>query len=343
MLNRLGPAAPRPRDADLGALAASLARIEQLELANAQRLDHLSSQVDKLQRETRLLLGQLSLPPNSLWAPRSSSPDDAPGAHAFPCSAVCRQESFEQPYFAYWTRKVGADLIYHRKVWEFVFICQALWERGVIRPGARGLGFGVGREPLAAYFAAEGCRVVGTDMAAADAAASGWSDTAQHAAGIEALRHASVCPNSLFDQNVDFRVCDMNAIPDDLTDFDFCWSACAFEHLGSIEHGFRFVERSIDCLKPGGWAVHTTEFNLSSNDHTVAQGGTVLFRRRDMEELAARLTARGHKVAPFDFEPGLRPLDRYIDVAPYRSEPHLKLVLEGYAATSIGIIAQKGD
>jgi hypothetical protein len=343
MMNRLGPVALVSRAADLGALAASIARIEELELANAHRLDHLSGQIDKLQRETRLLLGQLSLPPNALWAPRSFSPDDAPAAQAFPFSTVCRQESFEQPYFPYWTRKVGAGLIYHRKVWEFVFICQALWERGVIHPGARGLGFGVGREPLAAYFASEGCRVVGTDMAAAEAAALGWSDTAQHAAGIEALRCPGVCPNPVFDQNVEFRVCDMNAIPDDLTDFDFCWSACAFEHLGSIEQGLCFVERSIECLEPGGWAVHTTEFNLSSNDHTVAQGGTVLFRRRDMEELAARLTARGHKVAPFDFEPGLKPLDRYVDVAPYRSEPHLKLALEGYAATSIGVIVQRGD
>jgi hypothetical protein len=42
------------------------------------------------------------------------------------------------------------------------------------------------------------------------------------------------------------------------------------------------------------------------------------------------------------FDPGLAPLDRYIDVAPYRSEPHLKLALDGYAATSIGLIVQRG-
>lgn len=337
-----GPAALGARDAELGALAASLARLEELEAANARRLDQVSAQVENFQREICLLLGQLSLPPSALWAPRAFSPEDAPAVQAFPFSTVCRQESFEQPYFPYWTRKIGAGLIYHRKIWEFVFICQVLWERGVIRPGARGLGFGVGREPLPAYFASQGCRVVGTDMAAADAAALGWSATAQHAGEIEMLRRPDVCPDAVFDQNVDFRVCDMNAIADDLVDFDFCWSACAFEHLGSIEHGLRFVERSIDCLRPGGWAVHTTEFNLSSNDHTLAEGGTVLFRRRDLEELAARLAARGHKVAPYDFEPGVQPLDRYIDVAPYRTEPHLKLAVAGFATTSIGIIVQKG-
>ena len=68
----------------------------------------------------------------------------------------------------------------------------------------------------------------------------------------------------------------------------------------------------------------------------------MLFRRQDFERLAERLTAQGHIVAPFDFDPGLAPLDRYIDVPPYRVAPHLKLALEGYAATSFGLIIQKG-
>ena len=130
--------------------------------------------------------------------------------------------------------------------------------------------------------------------------------------------------------------------PADLTGFDFCWSACALEHLGSIELGLKFIENSVDCLKPGGWAVHTTEFNLSSNDQTVDNLGTVLFRQRDFEALAARLAAKGHTVAPFDFRPGAGALDRYIDVAPYRPEPHLTLALMGYATTSFGIIVQRG-
>jgi cyclopropane fatty-acyl-phospholipid synthase-like methyltransferase len=34
-----------------------------------------------------------------------------------------------------------------------------------------------------------------------------------------------------------FRRADMNAMPDTLGQFDFVWSACAFEHLGSIRQG----------------------------------------------------------------------------------------------------------
>jgi 2-polyprenyl-3-methyl-5-hydroxy-6-metoxy-1,4-benzoquinol methylase len=308
---------------------------------NGHRLNHLSWQVDQLARENRLLMGYLSLPPNALWRGKPEWTEGGPGAVAFPNSTLCRQESFEQPYFSHWTRRLAIGLSYHRKVWEHVFICQALWERGAIRPGARGLGFGVGREPLTAYFASEDCDVVATDVGSQAAVELGWSDTAQHAASTENLWWPGICPRAQFDNHVAFQICDMNDVPDDLTDFDFCWSACALEHLGSIEHGLAFIQRSLDCLKPGGWAVHTTEFNVSSNAVTIAEGGTVLFRQSDLETLARRLTAEGHTVAPFDFNPGLEPLDRYIDVPPFRSEPHLKLVLEGYAATSIGLIVQK--
>jgi hypothetical protein len=34
-------------------------------------------------------------------------------------------------------------------------------------------------------------------------------------------------------------------------------------------------------------------------------------------------------------------MERFIDVPPYRSEPHLVLALKGYATTSFGLIVQK--
>jgi len=293
-------------------------------------------------REMRLVLSHMSLPHVVEWQGKPEMMSGQPAENAFPNSVVCRQESFLTPYFHYWTARLGEGLRYHRKLWEFVFICQALWERGAIKPGARGLGFGVGIEPLSAFFASQDCSIIATDMAATAATEMGWTDTLQHATGKEALRKPHVCPDTLFDKNVEFRECDMNHVPADLVDFDFCWSACALEHLGSIELGLAFIERSIACLKPGGWAVHTTEFNLSSNDETVDNLSTVLFRRRDMDALAERLRAQGHTVASFDYNPGHGAVDNYIDVAPYREQPHLKMALNGYSTTSIGIIVQRG-
>ncbi len=307
-----------------------------------RKVDRLLKHVVEMRRENLLLLDTLSFPAREQWLGQPPLIAGEPGQMVFASAAMCRQDSFRQPYFSYWTTRLGDSLRYHRKLWEFVFIAQALWERGVITSGRRGLGFGVGIEPLSAFFASQDVRVTATDLMFEGAASLGWTDTNQHAAGKEALRKPAICPDDLFDRNVEFRECDMNAVPDDLTGYDFCWSACALEHLGSIEKGLAFIERSVQCLKPGGWAIHTTEFNVTSNFETVDHMETVLFRRRDLEALAERLRAQGHFVAPIDWNPGAEPLDRYYDIAPYKEQPHLKMALSGFGATSIGFIVQRG-
>ncbi len=135
----------------------------------------------------------------------------------------------------------------------------------------------------------------------------------------------------------------MNAVPADLDgQFDFCWSACALEHLGSIEAGLAFIERSVDCLVPGGVAVHTTEFNCSSDDDTLDHASTVLFRKRDLLALAERLRGRGHRI-DLTFDLGDQPLDSHVDVAPYSADRHLKLQIERWVTTSFGLIVHKSE
>lgn len=307
------------------------------------QLEALRRALEDHRREMRLLHGLQTLPDRQLWEGRPPMIAGEPGVHVFPYSTVCRQDSFETPWFSYWARRLGENLRYHRKLWEFVFICQALWERGALQPGARGLGFGVGSEPLGAYFASEGCQITATDMAVERAEEMGWILTNEHAAGKAALRKPAVCPDDLFDANVEFRTCDMNSVPDELTGYDFCWSACAFEHLGSLEKGLAFVERSIQCLKPGGWAVHTSEYNYGSNVETIDHADTVLYRRQDLETFVRRLEAQGHRVAPLDLHMGTGPVEQYVDVMPYRDQPHLRMSLWGHPTTSFGLIIQRGE
>jgi hypothetical protein len=133
----------------------------------------------------------------------------------------------------------------------------------------------------------------------------------------------------------------MNAIPADIKRFDFNWSSCSFEHLGSIGKGLVFLENQLETLRPGGWAVHTTEFNISSNDKTLDSGDTVIFRMRDIEAFAARIRKKGHFVEEFDYSLGGLPEDFQVDVSPHTQEVHLKLQIGEYVVTSIGIIMQK--
>jgi hypothetical protein len=147
----------------------------------------------------------------------------------------------------------------------------------------------------------------------------------------------------------------MNDIPATLFGYDFCWSICALEHLGSIEYGLRFVERSLDTLKPGGIAVHTTEFNVNSEGATIDNWPTVLFQRRHFEQLARLLAAKGHHVAELDFTLGDGPMDRFIDLPPFHHDlapdmrsllgdpQHLKVAIDGFAATCFGISVRKAS
>ena len=264
-------------------------------------------------------------------------------------SQVCRYATLASPSFRQWISRLRDTWDAHRKKWELAYICQALEERGLLVAGARGLGFAVGTEKLPSLLASYGCRITATDLPAEDERNRAWAATGQWVGNLEALNVHGLCPETEFRARVGYRPVDMNHIPADLRGYDFTWSTCSFEHCGSIELGLRFLEQQMACLRPGGVAVHTTEFNLSSNAKTLSEGSCVIFRLRDIEDVCRRLTAEGHHVEPLDLEPGSDAIDRFVDPPPYYSsaqEPygrikHLRLNLAGYASTSIGLIIRK--
>ena len=227
----------------------------------------------------------------------------------------------------------------HRKIWEYCYIAQALFERGMLAPGRRGLGFAVGQEPLSALFASMGCEVLATDLAPTEADAALWKSTGQHAASLDALNSRGICPADVFLRNTRFRYLDMRELPDGFGTFDFVWSSCAAEHLGSLVLGRRFLIDSVKYLRPGGVCVHTVEYNVRSNCRTLAHGPTVLFRKHDLRRVAQELGQR-HCHIGLDFRLGRLPADRFVDGPPYPQETHLKLALAGYTASSFGLIIE---
>jgi hypothetical protein len=108
-----------------------------------------------------------------------------------------------------------------------------------------------------------------------------------------------------------------------------------------MDAGVAFMRRMMRCLKPGGIAVHTTEFNVSSNDRTIEEGHDVIFRRRDLEAMARALEADGHRVEPFDFDTGDGPADLIISTPPHKREPVLKFWFGPFVSTSIGIVVTR--
>lgn len=258
--------------------------------------------------------------------------------YSTPCVA-----DFMHPRFLEICNSIKHPFTWQRKLWEWVFIINFLEGKGMLKPGNRGLVFGVGSERLPSFFANTGVKIVATDAPSDIGEKQGWKDSNQFADGLSHLYFPDIVDANDFNSNVSYQTCDMNNIQQELNGFDFNWSSCCFEHLGSIDAGLQFVINAVEkTLRIGGVAVHTTEFNLTSNTDTVEDARTVIFRYRDIEQLTKRLNERGHIVKPVLIAPNRSYHDYHVDVPPYKSNVHLKLLLDKYVSTSLGLIITRG-
>ena len=343
---RTGFPAARINNRDLTALLTPVSRdghpnLNRLRLI-ANAIDPLALNIKQMGYSLARQLAEAMPPPTGTAARKLHLPN-----------SLSTQSAMESDWVAHWCAELKIPVTYHRKLWELCFVLQALFDADLIAPGRRGLCFGCGTEPLPSYLAAHGVSVLATDLPPDASIASGWMESGQHATARERLFMPHLVDREAFDTHVALRAVDMNRLPSDLTGFDFCWSICALEHLGSIANGLAFIEKSLDCLVPGGVAVHTTEYNIDDDGPTVDNWMAVAFQRAHLEYLAARLRAQGHEVAPFDFDLGTGPLDRFVDLPPYHAQlsaplqqwlgpaAHLKASMDGMIVTCIGLVIRK--
>lgn len=261
-------------------------------------------------------------------------------------SRCCTQKDFAREDFQ-WAAdqlKINIKHNFHRKPWERLYIVNVLNQQGLLKEEMKAIGFAVGQEPLPAYFAGRHIHVLATDLNPKEALE--WVDTNQNAAGdLEKLYRENICSQEDFKKYLSFRYVDMNHIPDDLKDFDFCWSSCAVEHVGSLAKSIECIKNMLNVLKPGGLAINTTEFNLSSNIDTIEEGNSIIFRRKDIEDLVQWCEDNGHHLE-VSFKRGSMKGDRYIDIPPYKTynaKYHLNIMIGKYASTSFAIIIRKNS
>ncbi len=161
------------------------------------------------------------------------------------------QDDIESAWVAYWAKKLDMAVVYHRKVWELCYVMQALQDGKALGAGKRGLGFGCGEEPISSLLASMGIDVTVTDLEPVAAKRLGWLTTNQHATAIDQCLRPNLVDRETFLRHVTLKYVDMNEIPSDMKDYDFCWSVCALEHLGSIAKGLDFVENSLRNYEKG--------------------------------------------------------------------------------------------
>ena len=256
-------------------------------------------------------------------------------------SQACSAGQILEPVYATWVGRLGQTRRFHRKQWEYVIALEAAEQAGLLRPGCSALGFGVGTEPIPAILAAMGLDVLATDQAAENAGQ--WAEREEHASSVEALQWPAICEPDILRAHVRFLPVDMNDIPGDLGTHDLVWSSCAMEHLGSPQAGFDFVFRSLHLLRPGGLAVHTTEFDMTPGPTAVDYGNCALYRLADLERLRDEAVGLGFAMDINPYVAFEHPADRAI--APPgttgKEEFHLKLSLFDSVSTSFAIVIRR--
>jgi hypothetical protein len=274
-------------------------------------------------------------------------------------SAACKQADLHTDWFRYWCDQLKLAPLFHRKLWEYAFILQCLHDRNMLVPGRSGVGFGCGEEPLASFLASKGVSARVTDLSPDQVSGKGWVETGQYTSTLAAAYHPNLVSKSDFDAKVKHCFVDMNHIPPDLGEFDFAWSICAMEHIGSFANGLNFVENSLKHVKSGGLAIHTTEFSYMRDDVTIESPDLVLFLKSHFEQLFHRLRAKGYEVGTPSYDAGNWPLDMHIDLPPYSykengpwmndslrdyqdaSPAHLKISAAGIPSTCFAIVVRK--
>lgn len=256
-----------------------------------------------------------------------------------PQSQLCTSNQFYEKDYDFWIKKLNSAKRFSRKQWEFIYIAQILNLKNKLKPGCKGIGFGCGKEPLPGLFSEFGVKVIASDLSVKESKNLGWARTEQHASKIEDLYKTSSFKLNFedFKNYVGFEEINMNKIPEKHFDkYDFVWSSCSLEHLGSIDHGINFIINSLKCLKEGGVSVHTTEFNLSSLERTLNETDCCIFRLKDLEKLKNKLP-NGYEFLPLNLNTGSNRIDSYVDHPPFNINPHLKVKIREFNSTSIGI------
>ncbi len=247
---------------------------------------------------------------------------------------------------------------FRRKQWEFFVIQHQLQIYLKTFEKKTGIGFAVGSEILLPYFISKGAKIIGTDLDPNDEKSKDWIDTNQHLSNNIDLRQ--IIDKKTFEEKFIMDYVDMNNIPEKYlkNDFDFTWSSCALEHLGSIDNGLKFIINSLKCLKSGGIAVHTTEFNLSSDIEHCNHNSSSIYSKFDILNLKNKLEVMGYIVKPILFDRENNSINNYVDYYPYcsgkdvslcneimnnpKGKAHLNLFLHNkFVSTSIFIVIIK--
>src|SRR4030042_3099849 len=145
---------------------------------------------------------------------------------------------------------------FHRKQWEFAMIFLMLQKLGLLNNRNIGLSMGGGKELLLYAIARQINKLIVTDLYDPS---TEW-DCARTGDPDEFIKMNKPFP--VDDSHVQALRMDMLQLEFKDETFDFCYSSCAIEHIGSDTDFRQHLQEAYRVLKPGGIYILTTEFQF---------------------------------------------------------------------------------
>ncbi len=177
---------------------------------------------------------------------------------------LCDAKDWHDPRINYVIRHVLRQnpFLFSRQ-WQHAHVYSILARRNRLGADRRGISFGAGREPLTYAVANAVDHLLATDLYDPE---STWR-TARTADPAAFLLAEPSLPVDL--ARLEVKRMDMRAIDAPEGAFDFAYSICAFEHIGTDPDFVRHLTGVRRILKPGGVYVMTTELRLGPRSHPI--------------------------------------------------------------------------
>jgi len=275
----------------------------------------------------------LDNPPNSankMTAPEARSSafgkdKTAPVAHllsveppsmGLPVSQPATDAQTEEECFEAWVSRLGLQSARPLEQWASAFLMQTLNTYGMLAKDAQLLALGGLRatQQVAAALAEKGAYIC---------LASRGDHEGAELPPIDPPLATIDAP--LSEGGITHRHYHPDALPGDLFNFDALWSDGLVDRAGTVEQATAAIEAAMQCLRPGGIAIHILPFTEFGDDRQDTQISGFVFQRVHIERLALILISRNFEVgrikvaAPdiicFDPEDKSGPLGRFAVIA----------------------------
>jgi hypothetical protein len=184
---------------------------------------------------------------------------------AAPVSQPCTPEQLRERPFRNWAKQLGDSGSNNlAATWQSAYVMQVLDRYGLLQSGARGLAFGDAGALVGGLLKANGVSCDTVHLAA-------------HGSG---------------DGGEDETVISPAELPGELFAYDLMLSIRATDTLESERAAQAFLESAMECLRPGGLAIHIVAHRIEAGPSDI-----VAFDRNGLEKIMVAMISRGHQTA----------------------------------------------